>query len=48
MEHPGLTTNWVLRQFSTKKEKPEQEYRQFGREKTGEGDVGVRGNKKGT
>jgi putative transposase len=27
--HPGFTTNWVLRQFSTKKEKAEQEYRQF-------------------
>jgi hypothetical protein len=27
--HPGLTTNWVLRQFGTKKEKAEQEYRQF-------------------
>jgi putative transposase len=27
--HPGLTTNWVLKQFNTKKEKAEQEYRQF-------------------
>ena len=29
MEHPGLTTNWVIRQFTTKKEKAGQEYRQF-------------------
>jgi hypothetical protein len=27
--HPGLTTNWVLSQFSTKKEKAPQEYRTF-------------------
>jgi putative transposase len=27
--YPGLTTNWVLRQFSTKKEEAGQEYRQF-------------------
>jgi hypothetical protein len=29
MEQPGLTTNWVIRQFTTKKEKAGQEYRQF-------------------